>query len=190
MFKNYLRIAARILVRNKLYTVINVLGLALGVCGCIVIWQVSSFELSFDRFHPDGDRIYRVVAGAGQDEAEVLPPIPEAMRSSVLGLERVTTYFPYDQRSPVVVPGLRAQAFRPRLPGDDRATGIIIADSNWFHIFPYRWLAGNPAVALGRPFQVVLTENAVKRYFGPVVTVSYQSLRAAFSNPIKSLKTE
>jgi putative ABC transport system permease protein len=63
MFKNYLRIAMRILARNKLYTVINVLGLALGVCGCIVIWLVGSYELSFDKFHPGGDRIYRVGGG-------------------------------------------------------------------------------------------------------------------------------
>jgi putative ABC transport system permease protein len=57
MLRNYFRIAARILARNKLYTIINVLGLALGVCGCIVIWLVGSFEMSFDRFHPGGERI-------------------------------------------------------------------------------------------------------------------------------------
>jgi hypothetical protein len=71
MLRTYLRIAARILVRNRLYTLINVLGLALGVCGCIIIWLVDSFELSFDRFHPDGERIYRVVGGGKPGEPKV-----------------------------------------------------------------------------------------------------------------------
>src|SRR5579872_4972833 len=100
MLRNYFRIAARILARNKLYTVINVLGLALGVCGCIVIWLVGSYELSFDRFHPDGDRIYRVV-GAGKPgerkDADVIPPMAEAMRHDIPGLEAVTAYFNENQ---------------------------------------------------------------------------------------------
>ena len=54
MLRTYLRIAARILARNKLYTLINVVGLALGVCVCIIIWLVDSFDLNFDRFHPEG----------------------------------------------------------------------------------------------------------------------------------------
>ena len=76
MLRNYFRIAARILARNKLYTIINILGLALGVCGCIVIWLVGSYELSFDKFHPDKDRIYRVL----ENESYTLPPMPEAIR--------------------------------------------------------------------------------------------------------------
>ena len=84
MLKSYLRIAASILARNKVYTAINVLGLALGVCGCIVIWLVGSYEMGFDRFHPDGDRIYRVVQGgkpAPDKDPNVIPPMPEAMRA-------------------------------------------------------------------------------------------------------------
>jgi putative ABC transport system permease protein len=173
MLRNYLRIAARILARNKLYTVINVLGLALGVCGCIVIWLVGSFERSFDRFHPDGDRIYRVVRGGKpgeQKDPNIIPPLPEAIRASVPGLESLTTYFDYNESREVKVPvaGKPAKTFKPRLPGEDWQTGFIIADQDWFHVFSYQWLAGNPAVALKQPFRVVLTESAAKLYFGDV----------------------
>jgi putative ABC transport system permease protein len=91
MLRNYFRIALRILARNKLYTIINVLGLALGVCGCIVIWLVGSYEMSFDRFHPDGDRIYRV----GSYQGTTIPPMPEAIRKTIPGLKSVTAFFPF-----------------------------------------------------------------------------------------------
>src|ERR1700712_301039 len=61
MFLNYLKFAWRSIVRNKVYSVINVLGLSLGICACIVIYLITNYDLSFDRFHPDGDRIYRIV---------------------------------------------------------------------------------------------------------------------------------
>ncbi len=173
MFKNYFRIAMRILARNKLYTVINVLGLALGVCGCIVIWLVGSYEMSFDRFHPDGDRIYRVVGGGKPGErkdADVIPPMAEAMRESIPGLEAVTAYFNENQMGEVKVPvaGKAAVVFQPGIEGQDDQTGVIIADANWFRVFPHQWLAGDPAVALKEPFQVVLTEKAARLYFGDV----------------------
>jgi ABC-type antimicrobial peptide transport system permease subunit len=173
MLRTYLWIAARILVRNKLYTLINVVGLALGVCVCIIIWLVDSYDLNFDRFHPDGDRIYRVVVGGKPGEARpavILRPMPAAMRAAIPGLEGMTAYFTYDESQTVRVPvqGHPTLDFQPRLPGEDRTTGIIIADTGWFHVFSYRWLAGNPATALAAPFQVVLTESAVERYFGDV----------------------
>ena len=177
MLRTYLRIAARILAKNKLYTFINVLGLALGVCSCIVIWLVDSAELSFDRFHPDGERIYRVVAGGkleGVTLPMVLPPMPEAMRATIPSLESMATYFPFEQSRTVKVPvnGHSALEFQANLPDEDEATAIILADTGWFHIFPYQWLAGNPATALTVPYQVVLTESAAKRYFGTIAPLA------------------
>ena len=61
MFKNYFKIAWRNIARNKAYSIINILGLSLGICACIVIFLITSFEFSFDKFHPDKDRIYRIV---------------------------------------------------------------------------------------------------------------------------------
>lgn len=172
MFKTYVTIAARVLSRNKLYTTINVLGLSLGICGCIIIWLVGKYELSFDRFHPQGDRIYRV-GGAGKPgerkDAEVLPPAPDAIRRSIPGLEDVTAFFPLYQGRKVSIPvsGKPAVQFDATPEGQD-VPGTIIADGNYFSIFKYQWLAGSPAVAMQRPFTVVLTESRAQQYFGPL----------------------
>ena len=76
MLRNYFRIAFRSLSKNKLYTVINVLGLALGVSACLVIFLITHFELSYDRFHAEKDRIYRIVDesqnGTGGDRKSVV----------------------------------------------------------------------------------------------------------------------
>ena len=61
MLKNYCRIAWRNISRHKLYTTINVAGLALGICSCIVIYLVAGYDLGFDRFHPGEDRIYLIL---------------------------------------------------------------------------------------------------------------------------------
>jgi putative ABC transport system permease protein len=165
MLRNYFRIAARILARNKLYTVINVLGLALGVCGCIVIWLVGRYEMSFDRFHPDGDRIYRVCSYVG----EVLPPVPDAIRRSIPGVEDVTAFFPLYEGRKVSIPviGKPAVQFDARQEGQEMP-GTIIADRNYFSLFKYQWLVGSPAVAMQQPFTVVLTESRARQYFGPL----------------------
>ena len=62
MFKSYWTLAWRTLVRNKLYTLVNVLGLALGICACLVIYLITQYEFSFDNFHPDRDRFFCVDA--------------------------------------------------------------------------------------------------------------------------------
>jgi putative ABC transport system permease protein len=146
MFRHYLTIARRNISRNKLYAVINVLGLSLGICACIVIWLVSSYELSFDTFHPDGDRIYRVGSKFrifDNYDGDVPPPAPAAIRKEIAGVETVTGFFPYSG-----VPG------------------AIIADPEWFSVFPHDWLAGSPTTSLLQPFSVVLTESRAHLYFG------------------------
>ncbi len=164
MLKNYFRIATRILARNKLYTTINVLGLALGICGCMIIWLVGSYEMSFDRFHPDGERIYRV----GFWNAQVLPPMPDAIRKTIPGMESVTAFFPLYNGHTVLIPAGDKPATRydAVAEGQDDMPAVVIADADYFSIFRYQWLAGNPAVALQQPFTVVLTESRARRYFG------------------------
>jgi hypothetical protein len=171
MLNNYFRIATRILARNKLYTTINVLGLALGICGCMIIWLVGSYEMSFDRFHPDGDRIYRVGGGGKPGDrkmAEVLPPMPDAIRKTTPGLESVTAFFPLYNGHRVLIPNgdKPATPYDAAAEGQDGMPGVIIADADYFSIFRYQWLAGNPAVAMRQPFTVVLTESRARRYFG------------------------
>ena len=70
MFKNYLKIAWRNIAKHKIYSFINVLGLALGICACIVIYLITSYEFSFDTFHPDKEHIYRVVGEVKKNSGE------------------------------------------------------------------------------------------------------------------------
>ena len=93
MISHYIKSALRHFTRHKLYTAINVFGLALGVCGCLIIFLIASFEFSFDRFHPDKDRIYCVDASVPDNTAfdrghwnSVPPPMADAMRSEMSGL--------------------------------------------------------------------------------------------------------
>src|SRR6266851_1039433 len=70
MLKSYFKIAWRNITAHKTYTAINVVGLALGICACICIYLITSYELSFDKFHPDNNRIYRVVGEIQRNTGE------------------------------------------------------------------------------------------------------------------------
>jgi putative ABC transport system permease protein len=175
MLRNYFRIAWRIISKNRLYTLISVLSLALGICGCIVIWLVAHYEFSFDSFHPGGDRIYRVGYAVHQKSSTIIPPMPDAIRKTIPGVELVTTFFPSNGYAAVTVPAVAKRAaaqFSTKVDGQDQQGDYIIADDNWFSIFNYKWLVGNPA-AMRLPFTVVLTENKARQYFGTLTAESY-----------------
>jgi putative ABC transport system permease protein len=176
MLKNYIRIAWRIIARNRLYTLINIFSLALGICGCIVIWLVGHYEFGFDRFHPGGDRVYRLGNGANEFKSSyIVPPMPDAIRRTIPGVEVVTTLFPSNGHTPVTIPAVANRPvaqFSTAVEGQDRVGDYIIADDNWFSIFKYEWLVGDPG-ALRLPFTVVLTENKARQYFGSLPTGSY-----------------
>src|SRR5450631_1237456 len=170
MFRNHFKIAWRNIARHKLYAGINVLGLALGVCACIVIWIVTRYEFSFDNFHPDKERIYRV--GSKMKildwfDKDVPPPAPEAFRKEISGLEAVTCYFQYWNPG-ITIPYIAkpARKFDANIGGTDEMSGVIIADPEWFSIFKYDWLAGNPRSSLHDPYKVVLSESRAFKYFG------------------------
>ena len=139
---------------------------------------MASYEFSFDRFHPDGDRIYRVGNGGKQDEqksSDIIPPMPDVIRRTVPGVEAVTNFYTFRASSPVTVPAVgkrRAVQFSTVAEGEDRLGNYILADADWFTIFKYQWLAGDPG-ALRQPFAVVLTEDRARQYFGPMTHESY-----------------
>ena len=176
MLRNYFRIAWRIIGRNRLYTLISVFSLALGICGCIVIWLVAHYEFSFDRSHPDGERIYRVGNGrAEQKSSDIIPPMPDVIRRTVPGVEALTTFYNFRASPPVTVPaaGKRpAVQFSTDVEGENRLGNYILADADWFTIFKYEWLVGDPG-ALRQPFAVVLTEDMARKYFGSLRPESY-----------------
>ncbi|KAA2240025.1 FtsX-like permease family protein [Chitinophaga agrisoli] len=167
MLKNYFKVAWRNLARNKTYAIINVSGLALGVCACLIIYLVASFELSYDNFHPDKERIYRVVSALSGERgtrhmAMVPDPAPQAMRDEITGLESIVLFRTYKAKVSTHEGVERKFDMLPR----EEAPDMIIAEPQYFSILHYQWLAGNPATALQEPFKVVLTESRAKKYFG------------------------
>ncbi|HEY4111901.1 ABC transporter permease [Puia sp.] len=170
MWKNYLTIAWRTMTRHKLYTAINVIGLAIGICSCLAIWTITHYELSFDTFHPDSERIYRLVnthnqlAGEEAHWPNLSEPAAAQIRKEITGLETVAQFHNYN--ASVTIPGNHGQQKKiPKAISGENKNDLIFAEPHYFDIFKYEWIAGNPA-ALERPFQIVLTASAVERYFG------------------------
>ena len=172
MIKNYFIVAWRQITRHKIYAVINVLGLALGVCACLIIYLVTSYEFSFDTFHKDNDRIYRIMGDVTENNGEKshLAKLPVALsqtaRTELPGVDLVAGISPYNAK--VSVP----DANRPVKHFDGKVEGTnypatVITEPQYFEIFNYQWLAGNAVAALNEPFRVVLTESKAHRYFGP-----------------------
>ncbi|HSZ84402.1 MAG TPA: ABC transporter permease [Puia sp.] len=167
MLKHYFKISWRNIIRNKIFTVINIAGLALGICTCIVIFLITNFELSFDNFHPDKERIYHI----GQKDpitpsnvSRISPPMPDALRQEITGIEAVASFYPYDAS---ITPGNEKglHTFNSGIEGSDQ-TSVIITDLHYFDIFKFDWLAGKPTTSLQQPFKVVLSESKAHKYFG------------------------
>jgi hypothetical protein len=98
MLRNYFTIALRNLWRNRLYTFLNVLGLAIGLSACWVVFRLTSYELAFDRQHPHSDRTYRVVTRKQEDGQErasagVPAPLIGVVGTQLPGVERALPYF-------------------------------------------------------------------------------------------------
>jgi putative ABC transport system permease protein len=170
MFKHYLTIARRNMARQKVFTLLNVLGLALGICACIVIYQVSHYELSFDRFHPDNGRIYRVMGDVTENTGAIshferLPfPLPGLARAGLSGFAAVAGWMPYDAQIRVTDGGHTVKHFDSKVVGHYPST--VLVEPSYFAIFNYDWLAGNAATALNAPNLVVLGEKRARQYFG------------------------
>ena len=172
MLRNYFKIAWRNLVRHKLNSTINILGLTLGITACLAIFLLSRFEFGYDRFHPDGDRIYRVVGnlhnheGIADGVGFVPVPLPITMRKELTGLEAVTGFCLLNTK--VRIPDAAGRTIRQfdEVKSGEEAVPIVLVEPQYFGILPYRWLAGNAATALNEPFKVVLTEKSASRYFG------------------------
>ena len=166
--KKQLLFALRRLGRHKLTTGINLLGLSFGTLACMVIYLYVTFEFSYDKFHADAGRIYRLVEsvrgpGIQADDAMMAPPAGAALRQETTGFSAITTLYTDDTRVLIPVAG-KPDRVIPAISGDEKYH-ITFADTDYLKIFHYHWLTGNPTTALQKPFSVVLTESEAKRYF-------------------------
>lgn len=163
MLKNYFTTAFRNFWRNKTFTAINVLSLAIGICASLVIYLMVHYEFSFDKFEQDRERIYRVVSimqfpDQSFKNSGVPAPLPAAARNEITGIEDASHFILF---------------YLPKVTtaGNGNAPGIfkkqehvIFADDHYFSLFHYQWLAGSPE-SFKEPNQVVLTESRAKLYF-------------------------
>ena len=162
MLRNYLRISLRNLWKRKTSTVINVLGLSLGIGSAIIVFLIVRYELSFDRFHERADRIYRVVADFKSPDGEsgnagVPRPLPEALRQDFVGaLERVVPLEMYEDHRQVQV-------------GDKTfflAEPIAYTEPGYLQLFDFPLLEGNPQTVLTLPDEAVITASLSEKLFG------------------------
>ena len=193
MIKNYFKIALRGFWKHKLFTLINIIGLSIGISAALVIYLIVNFDFTFDKFHRDGDRIYRVVtnfsfAGTPGYNAGVCGPLPAAVKSQVTGLDENAPIFTLYQPNVLIPTGKTTQsAFKSQ---DE----VILADDGYFGLFNYKWLAGSAKTALSQPFQVVLTSGQAKKYFPATPydqmigrTVIYDTLKTTVTGIVQSI---
>jgi putative ABC transport system permease protein len=166
MLKTFFKTGFRSLKRNFSFSLINVSGLAIGLSAALVIYLIVQHELSFDKFHKDGDRIYRVVSKMEFPDLTIHNsgvPVPTAAATvkEVTGIETGSLFMTtYETKVAVPQPGSASPAVFKK------QKDIIYADNQYFALFDYKWLAGSPLSALKDPFQVVISEGRAKTYFG------------------------
>jgi putative ABC transport system permease protein len=170
MLRNYFTIALRVLYRNKFFSIINIVGLAIGLSACIIIYLITSFELGYERFQPDLNRIYRVVMDIRDNNGENHLPLISYSEASYIknhfsGIDKVAYFFNYYFKASVTGKDGNIKLF-PTPDPTKVVSDVIIAEPAYFDIFKYEWLVGSPSRALADPFKVVLSENKARDYFG------------------------
>lgn len=178
MISNYIKIAWRNLLRNRVYAAINVIGLALGISACLVIFLSVHFELGYDKFHPDKENIYRVVSELGTMEkgfhkmSTVPDPAPWALAGKFAGVEATTGLKPFYAKVSIMAGNGVVKKFDAARRGEIKPD-IVITDPEYFKVFQYTWLAGQASTALQAPLTVVLTATKAAKYFGPQPVENY-----------------
>jgi putative ABC transport system permease protein len=163
MINNYLKVAARNLLRQKGYSFINLFGLAVGMAGCLLILLYVQDELRYDRYPQKADQIYRLALEAqtpdrGQiTSAMTPPPWAPALAADFPEVEAYVRF-----KTPLVSWLISHE------PKDKRFNerGFYFADAGVFDLFRFKLIKGDPKTALQEPRTVVLTQTTAKRYFG------------------------
>ena len=173
MLKNHFIIAFRNFLRNKTFSIFNVLGLSIGISAALVIFLVVYYEFSFDKFEPGKDRIYRVVldmkfSGMEGHAAAVPAPLGAAIEKEVTGVEKTVPVMQFqgDASAKVVI----AQNNNGNPVIYKQQKNIVFTNQQYFDLLAYQWIAGSPQVALQAPFSVVLTESRARQYFPAITT--------------------
>jgi len=158
MFRNYLTVALRNIVRHKLYSFINIAGLAVGLSCLILIILFVRDELSYDKWIPGSDKLYRVELTfhpPGRPDAPVAQtsmPLPLAMRDQIPEVRAVTR--------------LAWENMAITVDGHAFAEQVTVVDPNFLQVIPLPLVSGDPRTVLANPESVVLSQSMARKYFG------------------------
>ncbi|HRI79277.1 MAG TPA: ABC transporter permease [Cyclobacteriaceae bacterium] len=167
MIKNYILLFARNLRRQKMFSFINLLGLTVSICSTLLIYLYVRNEFSYDRFHKDADRIYRVnqtfIWGEGDKNqfASTGPGVANALKEELPEMELITSiHTPGDYIISYTNEKNEVISFEQDF--------IFAADSNFFKMFTFPFTHGSPEGALLQANTLVMTETTAKKYFGEI----------------------
>ena len=159
MIQNYLKIAWRNLLKNKAFSFINILGLSIGIAVCFIIMLFVQDELSYDNFNNKADRIVRVIFkasinGGKISEPSVMPPVARALKNDYPEVETATR---------LRIDGRPKISYQQKVFKEAEAAFV---DPNFFSVFTFPFVKGDPSTALLQPNSLVITEEIANRIFG------------------------
>ncbi len=160
MLKNYILIALRVLKKNPLFSIINILGLAIGLAASIIIYFWVFDELSYDKFHSNAQHIYRVERNMNFDETRMRVPIT----SPPMGPQMLDDY-------PAIESFVRIANDNVLVENKSNvqtSEKLFYADSSFFNVFSFEVIKGNPNDCLKSPYKLALSESYALKYFGEI----------------------
>ncbi|HEY0246034.1 MAG TPA: ABC transporter permease [Mucilaginibacter sp.] len=163
MLKNYIKIAWRNLKRNKAYAFISVTGLALGIACGILIFTLINYHLSFDNFHHNPDRIYRLYTQWNDETVSkssgVPQPLGKAFRNNFALAEKTARIIDFDDNLISFTAGNEVKKFREE-------NGVAFTEPEYFDILNFPLIKGDKKTLLSQPNQAIVTEHIAHKYFG------------------------
>ena len=162
MIKNYLKTAFRNLMRNKSFAIINVLGLAVGIAASLLIFLVVGFETSYENFNSKRDHIYRVVSvfstQDGSSYSAGTPfPVGPALRLDFPQIKEIANTFRRGGQQITIEKDGQQKKFQ---------SDVYYIEPEFFRMFDFEWLSGDPKASLSQPANAVLTKEIAEKYFG------------------------
>jgi len=163
MLANHIKLARRVLLRYKSYTLLNVVGLALGMSSGLLVFLFVTYHLGFDRFHAGADRVYRVVSELRLEQVQRLGAVPspfgKAFRADYTFADQVARMIAIENQL----------IYLPNSVGDKRfeeKAGVAYTEPEFFRIFNFPLVAGDSGNALREPNTALITERLATKYFG------------------------
>jgi len=168
MFRNYLKVAWRNLMKNKIFSFINIIGLSIGLVCCMLISVYLYNELSYDKYHKNIDRLYQVgTTFIREQEASRTPntpaPMANALKQEFPEIEETARLMGLFQDDKTLMQYKPENNSAPKSFYEDKG---YMADASFFKLFTYNFIEGNAVTALTEPNTIVISEEIAKKFFG------------------------